>query len=428
MAYPLQASTFSTKLPDTENIPLGCGAMEGEDWEVDSQPELNGVALWFEDRPPLVYLTIDALYPGPVLREAAQSALPDVPPENLIFAASHTHAAPMVDTTKPRLGVPDPEHLEKVRLIVQQAARELSDPSRRQPAQIAATKGRADHSVNRRMVKKISIEWPLKFNKFRWAPDFWGLRDETVTVLRIEDLLGQTLATIWNYACHPVMFPLSRTVSTHYIGSVRDRLRHDVGRDVPVLFFQGFSGDIRPMFVAEPRIPEGPRQLYRRLRFGPVWRPEGEEKYRAWVDSLTNRVAEIAKGTSRVPIDGFSAAWTEQPRTDFAEPGGAPVSFQAQALGDQIGIVAVSAEPVVTYSHQARKEFGTPFTMPVGCVDNAVGYLPTKKMLAQGGYEAGVFLPHFELEALSPQVEENTRKALRGVISAVRPSKTGGHR
>ena len=422
MASPLQVSTFSVALPDTENIPLGSVPMTGEGWAVDSQPELNGLALWFEDAPPLVYFAVDALYPGPALREAAEAALPGVPPENLIFAGSHTHAAPMLDPTKPRLGVPDAAHLAKVVELVKQGARALLDPARRQEAHLAAAKGKADHSVNRRMVKRISLEWPPKFNKFRWAPDFWGLRDEVVTVVKVEDESGRPVAAIWNYACHPVMFPFTRTVSTHYIGAVRDRMRSDAGGNIPVLFFQGFSGDIRPLFVAEPRIPEGPRQLYRRIRFGPVWRPEDRaERYRDWVASLAERVATIAAKTQTLRVEGFRAALIERPRTDFVEPGGAPVSFQAQTLGRQIGIVAVSAEPMVTYSHQVRKDLGTRFSMPVGCVDNPVGYLPTEKMLLQGGYEGGAFLPHFDLESLNPDVEDNTRTALRYAIAAVRP-------
>lgn len=415
----LRASTFSAELPNTPNIPLGSGSMKGEGWKVDSQPELNALALWFEEGPPLVYFAVDALYPGPVLREAAEDALPDVPPENLIFAGSHTHAAPMLDTTKPRLGVPDAEHLEKVKDVVKHAAGALLDPTNRRPARILAAKGKADHSVNRRQTKKVVVTWPLQFNQLRWAPDFWGKRDETVTVLKVVDADGAPLAAIWNYACHPVMFPNPRTVSTHYIGAVRDQLRRDAKTHIPVLFFQGFSGDVRPMFIAESRVPEGPRHLYRRLRFGPVWRPVREGEYRKWVSSLTARVSKIAKTTVEVPVSGYSAALNEEPRSDFAEPNGAPISFQAQALGNEIGITAISAEPVVTYSHQARKDFGTRFTLPVGCVDNPVGYLPTEKMLAQGGYEGDVFLPHFELTRLNPNVEKNTRRALRNVIAAV---------
>ena len=54
---------------------------------------------------------------------------------------------------------------------------------------------------------------------------------------------------LWNFACHPVMYHSPMNVSAHFPGDVRKELR-EILSDIPVVFLQGFSGDIRPNNVA----------------------------------------------------------------------------------------------------------------------------------------------------------------------------------
>lgn len=416
------AASVTTDITPERQVPLGAGPTEKTDWQVHSLLEANMLALWVGEGPPLVLVSIDALYPGRVVRNAIEEALPGVPPENIMVGASHTHAAPMLDDTKAPLGQPDPEHMELVIRRLTDAAGSLLDPANRVAACLAAGRATADHSVNRRQVKRVTWVWPPKFNQFRWRPDFWGTRDEIVTVLRVETRAGDPVAIVWNYACHPVCFPLSGAVSSHYPGVVRDAIRSHDDASVPILFFQGFSGDIRPLDMAEPRIPPSVRHLYRRVRFGTDWRIDlwNMEKYSQWASSLANVVLR-ALGRAQ-PINytkgeeiSVQVARVEAPRTDFVSPDGAPVTFQVARLGQALGMLAVGAEVVAPYAKFARKALGTKYSMLIGCVDDTVGYFPTSAMLKYGGYEAEDYLPNFSLERLNPRVQENVELYLNQV-------------
>ena len=414
-------ATTSEDIAPRREVPLGAGYYDAPQWSIHSRPELNMLALWVGEGAPLVLVSVDALYAGAKLRAAVEEELTDVPPENIVVGASHTHAAPMLDDTKPQLGEPDPEHLEFVLERVRAGIQKLLDPARRMDARVLAGKGRADHSVNRRQVKRVTWQWPPRFNTLRWRPDFWGKRDETITALRFESLDGAELAVVWNYACHPVVFPLQRTVSTHYPGTVRAALREELGRDLPVLFFQGFSGDIRPLALAEPRIPPSVHHLYRRVRFGPEWdhREKTLAEYEAWAGSLASRVSRTVAGSTPIHFDGFSAVRALANRLLFVGSAGSDLSFQAIKLGDAFGLVAVSGEVVVDYAAKARKWLGTRYSMLVGCADDTMGYLPTRKMMDYGGYEGGAFVEAFDLGELNPLLEENTTAHLRSVTERV---------
>ncbi len=413
----VQAAAVTEDITPKGEVTLGAGYHDAPEWKIHSHPELNMLAMWMGQPAPLVLVTVDALYAGARLRATIEEELDGVPPENIVVAASHTHAAPMLDDTKPKLGLPDPEHLEYVLTRAREGIEKLLDPDRRVAARVLAGKARADHSINRRQVKRITWTWPPQFNSLRWRPDFWGKRDETVTALRFQKLDGAELAVLWNYACHPVGFPLQRTVSTDFPGIVRDVLREDLGEDLPVLFFQGFSGDTRPLDLAEPRIPPSLRHLNRRVRFGPEWdsREKTLAEYEAGAHSLAERVRRAVIAAVPIDFERFSATRVNVNRSLFVESEGNDLSFQAIKLGEAFGLVAVSGEVVVEYAARVRRWLGTRYSMLVGCADDVMGYLPTKKMMHYGGYEGDRFVEHFDLGPLNPALEENTLAQLRRV-------------
>lgn len=415
----LYASAGKVKIAPEGEVALGSGASEGDLWDIESEPEVNVCALRIGDEAPVVLVSIDALYPGPAITEAVQESLPSVPQENIIVAASHTHSAPMLDDTKPKLSSPDPHHLGEVLATTKNLVTSVVGSGLYSKADLQASSVFGAHSVNRRLVKRAVLKWPPEFNKMRWGPNFWGSRDETITVLKILDDEEKPIAILWNYACHPVHFPNGRTVSTHYPGAVRQALRGEYGENLPVLFFQGFSGDTRPLFLAEDRKPETVRHLYRRVRFGPSWVPATMDRYTQWVNSLTERVLKAASRSAPIEFEEPRSAELQMPRIDFFQPEGPPLVFQAISFGNSLEIVAVSAEPVSHYAKTLRKRSKSKYTMLISCAGETAGYLPTERMLTEGGYEGGEFLPYFELASLNPGIEQNTRAAFLSVLSEV---------
>lgn len=402
--------------PERE-VPLGAGYYDSPDWQLLSPVEANMVALWIGGEP-LVLIGLDALYVGATIRAAVEAALPSVPPQNIIVAASHTHSAPMLDPSKPELGIPDKRHTKMVATRISEALKTLMQPASRRPAYLRAGSRVADHSVNRRHLKRVTWSWPPKFNELKWQPNFWGKRDERVTVLEVVGSDGADIAIVWNYACHPVHFPVQRAVSSHFPGVVREILR-ERKPEIPVVFFQGFSGDTRPLAMAEARTPPTIRHLYRRLRWGTAWDMPGWtlSRYQAWANSLGSVVSGALNDAEPIAPTALATSRIEVTRTSFVCPSGPPVAFQGVELAPSFGVLAISAEVVAAYARNARQQVGTEYVMLVGCADDVVGYLPTAKMIRQGGYEGGQFLPNFELTSLEPDLQENVERGIQDAIA-----------
>ena len=164
---------------------------------------------------------------------------------SLLVAATHTHTAPALDPGKPRLGPCDPGYAA---LVAQRATELLGrlasiDPV---PCHVDYRTGAADHAINRRRPGwHVSLRH-LPYRGVRRAPNPTGPRDETLHLLTFSDPTDRPLAVLWSYACHPVGFPARTRVSADFPGVVRRALRDAHGAELPVLFLQGFAGDVRP--------------------------------------------------------------------------------------------------------------------------------------------------------------------------------------
>ncbi|WP_410594349.1 hypothetical protein, partial [Bacillus sp. SIMBA_074] len=76
------------------------------------------------------------------------------------------------------------------------------------------------------------------------------------------------------------------------------------------------------------------------------------------------------------------------------------MSFGRLTIGDLITIHTASGELVVDYALRAREAAPTPFVLCVGCTDEVLGYIPSHRVQAEGGYEGGGFARAFSLEGL----------------------------
>ena len=110
-------------------------------------------------------------------------------------------------------------------------------------------------------------------------------------MLTFSDPTDRPIAVLWSYACHPVGFPARTRVSADFPGVVRRALRDAHGAELPVLFLQGFAGDVRP------------RETGATTRF-------------------TRRLAELVIGLPKNPADKAAHAWVELDGIDVGPPPG----------------------------------------------------------------------------------------------------------
>jgi hypothetical protein len=71
------------------------------------------------------------------------------------------------------------------------------------------------------------------------------------------------------------------------------------------------------------------------------------------------------------------------------------------------------------YLPRLRSIFPSEQLMPIGYTGSTFGYLPTEAMLSEGGYEAGGFLPLFNLSgSFEASAEERVVGLVREVAEA----------
>ncbi len=363
-------------------------------------------------------LSADLLYIGEALFDGAYDRVRSLGGDSvgLLFAASHTHFAPSTDPTKPLLGATDPAYLE---WVIGQVRRLIETLFRATPVTSTLTyaTGHTDHCVNRR--KRVwRMQGIVPRREVRLRPNPRGFRDECIRLIRVESIQGSTAAILWNYSCHPVAFPHRHQVSADYPGIVRKRFRQNASRELPVLFLQGFSGDLRP-----PSYPGSPFMeddkagiLPKKRRF----RAFNEEQYRTWASSLTDKVLSVESRAKRRLLEP-TLEWKES-KIDFREmfqgirTNCPPVRAVRLSIGKGLEVIGLSAEVASPYVNVVRRRFPDAEIVPVGCVGPVFGYLPSNQMLKEGGFESEGFLEAVGLEGkLSSGIEGRIRDLLRAL-------------
>lgn len=367
---------------------------------VASRLEAN-VVLLATDGARVLFVALDVLYAGPALCKAAHgcAARHGLPAECVVISASHSHFAPATDLDKPKLGVIDERWLGDIvaRLV------DLIDGVFCQPLQAA-------------LVESLSTVLPFNVNRrrrWRWpvlgreglrlrpsivmapAPD--EARDDSADLLRVSDAAGRPVAWLWKYACHPVGSPTPLSVDAEFPGCVRERLRALSDGRVPVVFWQGFAGDVRPWIIGWPTW----RGRLATLRRGPDFGKPTPAAWQHWCNGLADRVAHAATSlpwAALAPTLEITAAAIPLDQLLDVKPrhliDGKAMSIQRIGIGQAMDLLFISAEVCSPYLQLGRLGRRTVF---VGYTGDTFGYLPSEAQVAQGGYEATGFFAAFGL-------------------------------
>ena len=334
-----------------------------------------------------VIVSTDLLYPGETLRGLLLENLGIADkPEELFLSASHTHFAPMTAPLMPRLGVADASYVSYVFRQIAGLIKSLEGAGA--PCDCTFHEARAHHSMNRRLSRVRLTKSGLTAGA-GWGPNPAGERDEGVRVLKFSKPDGEPAALIWNYACHPNAFHDRMQISADYPGVVRSRLRAEFG-NIPILFLQGFSGDVRPPFAG---IPSGIMGFARRVLLGPQFRTPLRAEWEEWSSSLADCVTAIARSSpAKLKISSPMSKRFEIPENEFSSSDGRNKSLFWHLLDCRgFRIVGINAEPVVEYRRLIEKYLpGTP-VLTAGCLDQTHCYLPSDAMISGRGYEVEGF-------------------------------------
>lgn len=347
----------------------------------------------------VVLVALDHLLVPDSLTRAVREAV-GLRPEQLFMSASHTHCAPDAMGLNERMRFPLPgvgtflpEFLkfttERVAEAVRQAIAKL------QPARIACYAEALPNLNRNRRGRKIT--------------------DPTMTVLRLQTAQGKPLAGVVVYAAHPTIHGHTMMeVSAEFPGVLQTRLERELGGEAVVLYMNGALGDVSP--VAD----EGNGDHDRVQRYGTRLAEHASrllKKARPLTPHLTLKQV-MAKLPEPRPHPQFQESAGREYKVPEAllnnlvrqiVPPSAPVSLVG--IGSLM-LVGFPGEPLTSLgleTHKLGKSAGYRWVMPVGLVNDWVGYILSREEYEQGGYEATV---SFNGPDLGTAVMEAVRQGL----------------
>lgn len=357
-------------------------------------------------------------------------------PSEIFLLASHTHFAPATDRACAALGEPDAPFVDAAAAATEQLMVKMLGE---EPVAIRldVKRGELDHSINRRRfwpLPTLSRTYGFRPSCFAMAPNPDGATDEraTVVLLRRADN-DATIGAIWHYTCHATAVVPSGVISADFPGTARRALRRQFG-EVPVVFAQGFCGDISPN-RSRPAGRSGFRDRLRRLRriliAGPTFPSSTPADWTRWSESVAAAIARIASGpteTSCAPATLATGAATIPLGAFFnGTAPDKPLTAQVLTLGGDIELVALSAEVTVEWEAILDREAPVRdgrLRLYAGYLGALYGYLPTAEQIREGGYEVEGFQRlfslsgHFDADKIIPAVADCVKRAIHDSTTA----------
>ena len=292
--------------------------------------------------------------------------------DHILIAATHNHSGPLTweDKSWP---LPDRswfrETEDRILQALDTATKHLF------PARIAAGFEEVYLGHNRRLVNaeaKVTMLWRNAERK-PTSPV-----DPTVGVIRVDDTAGKPRALVVNYACHAVVLgPDNRLISADYPGYMARRVERELDGAL-CLFIQGGAGDINPYMDKQPVAQNG---------FG-----EAETMGNALATAALTvawKLKPSANGNTRL----MAAAEVLSFRDRWNPQGTLRAGLTTLLINDQIAIATVAGEPFVDLQIALRDKSEIPYTFLFGYTYSAggewIGYVPTIRAAAEGGYGAG---------------------------------------
>jgi hypothetical protein len=257
------------------------------------------------------------------------------------------------------------------------------------------------------------------------GPNPGGTPDNTLIVGRVTaESSGKVLATLVNYACHPVSLGGgNRTVSPDYIGAMRELLEeHTDG--APCLFLHGPSGNQTPrdsysddpavadrngailgfaaLSVLTALLPPGKRSEFTHIEKSgtdlAVWenRPYGvDQVLRACVERVQLPAGRTAPSVAEIdaqlhsqtdPAERVRLTRSKQFQANIEAGLGAGFPIWGMRFGRSV-LIGTPAEPFAQLQGQLRARFPELAVVVANHANGSFNYLPPREYFGNGAYE-----------------------------------------
>jgi len=350
------------------------------------------------------------------------------PREAIILGVSHTHTGPVVGSNlQPMYFLNEQQqrdvdayarHLqENLVKLVGQARQNL------RPAELAWGNGKGTFAVNRRNNREADVPRLRELGRLN------GPVDHDVPVLSVRDMEGHLRAVVFAYACHGTVLDFYQW-SGDYPGYAQLAIeKTDPG--VTALFLAGCGGDQNPL----PRRSVALAEHYgRELAHGVVevlsapMSPIGDKLAMTYTEiplpfaALPTReqLSQQTHDKNRVVARRAQLLLTQIQKDGILSPT-YPYPVQAWQLGSGPTLVALGGEVVVDYSLRFKRELGRDRTWVAAYTNDVMAYIPSRRVLHEGGYEGGGAMLYYGLPSpWGDKVEERIVAAVHKCVRQVR--------
>jgi hypothetical protein len=391
--------------------------------------DLKAKALAIEDRAGkrTVIVTTDLIgLPRAITDPVAARALKEYGIERarLLFNSSHTHGGPHIASNLNllfELAPPDAAAVdgyarklrEDLHQVIGEAVQKLA------PADLWFGNGKAHFGVNRRQPTPSGV-------KIGVNPE--GPTDPDVPVLKVTSPDGKVLALLFGYACHNTTLG-GDIYQVH--GDYAGFAQSDVESAHPgatAMFVELCGADQNP----NPRGKVEQARQYGKALADEVMRVAGSPmaKMRGNIRAAFQIVELEFAAYSREQLE--SAARDKNPykvrhakamlqRLDSGNPiRRYPYPVQAIQFGKDLTIVALGGEVVVGYCLWVKQTYGDSGILIAGYSNDVMSYIPTARILQEGGYEPVDSMLYYGLPGpYKGDVEERIHATIRQVLQRV---------
>lgn len=393
--------------------------------------ELHAKALAIQDSAGTraVIVTTDLISIPRVLREQVVAAVEKqfkLSGNGLLLNCSHTHCSPVVkdDLELSVMYRLEPEQRKRIETyfvelrdkligVIGAAIEDL------QPAKLSYSHSRCGFAMNRRLPTK---------DGFQNSPYPDGPVDQDVPVLRVEATEGKLKAVAFGYACHNTTTGLQQ-FNADYAGYAQTEIEK-AHPGTTALFVMGCGGDQNPYprgqiewaqthgkslataveaaLLPQAKVVHGPLKVDFKeidLPFEPVTKDE----------LLSRRESKDIYEQRRVEALLADVAKTGKVRSSY------PYPVQVLQFGSDLTLVTMGGEVVIDYSLRLKKELGKGPVWVAGYSNDVMAYIPSERVLAEGGYEGTGAMRYTSLpSAWQRGVEEKIVTAIREMTERLR--------
>jgi hypothetical protein len=402
------------KIDVTPDYPIrlnGYGSRRTESEGILQHLFAKAIAIGRDEEGPALLVTVDNCVFPEYLREELLKRLAQkkITSEKFAVCTSHTHSAPKLVGDCDTVFSSDipPEHQVKI----DRYTKELTDKIEqvafaalrdRKPAKLSWGKSTVGFAANRRTAG--------------------GPVDHDLPLLKVADKDGKIKALLVNYACHCTTLP-GNEIGGDWAGYAQEYLERDhPGAIALALIGCGADADPSPRMAVDHAMQHGQS----------IARAVGDllsKKLTPLNGKLECRTKRIALPYDKLPTREEWEKRTQSPdqaivyhakknlaRLDRNEklPTELPYLVQTWNFGHDLAMVFLNGEVVVDYSLRLKKEFDADRLWITAYANGVPGYIPSKRIWREGGYEGGAAMVYFDRPTrLAEQTEDLIFDAIR---------------